>query len=44
MIHHVQLFCPPGSEGALRAFYGGTLGLEEITKPPAWRRGPGPQP
>ncbi|HEY7144300.1 MAG TPA: VOC family protein [Streptosporangiaceae bacterium] len=48
MIHHVQLTCPPGSEPALRAFYGGVLGLAEIAKPPAlarrggcWFRGSG---
>lgn len=48
MIHHVQLSCPPGSEGTLRAFYGGVLGLDEIAKPPVlaarggcWFRGPG---
>lgn len=34
-IHHVQIACPAGSEDALRAFYGGTVGLEEIAKPPA---------
>ena len=48
MIHHVQLACPPGSEAALRAFYHGVLGLEEIPKPAAlaarggcWFRGHG---
>ena len=35
MIHHVQLACPPGSEPALREFYGNVLGLDEIPKPPA---------
>lgn len=47
-LHHVQLAAPPGSEDALRAFYGGVLGLEEVAKPPelarrggAWFRGPG---
>ena len=34
MIHHVQLACPPGSEPALREFYGGVLGLDELQKPP----------
>jgi len=34
VIHHVQLACPPGSEPALRDFYGGVLGLDEIPKPP----------
>ncbi|GAA4225614.1 catechol 2,3-dioxygenase-like lactoylglutathione lyase family enzyme [Streptosporangium album] len=48
MLHHVQLACPPGSEAALRGFYGGVLGLAEIPKPPAlavrggcWFRGHG---
>ena len=35
MIHHVQLACPPGTEPALREFYGSVLGLAEIPKPPA---------
>jgi catechol 2,3-dioxygenase-like lactoylglutathione lyase family enzyme len=35
VIHHVQLACPPGTEEALRAFYGGVLGLDEVAKPPA---------
>jgi catechol 2,3-dioxygenase-like lactoylglutathione lyase family enzyme len=34
MIHHVQIACPAGSEPALRAFYTGVLGLDEIPKPP----------
>ncbi|NHN55664.1 glyoxalase [Calidifontibacter sp. DB0510] len=34
-LHHVQIACPAGSEEALRAFYGGVLGLPEIPKPPA---------
>jgi catechol 2,3-dioxygenase-like lactoylglutathione lyase family enzyme len=34
MIHHVQLACPPGSEEASRAFYGGVLGFDEVAKPP----------
>ena len=33
-IHHVQLAAPPGSEGVLRAFYVGVLGLTEVAKPP----------
>ena len=48
MIHHVQLACPPGSEPALREFYGGVLGLDELQKPPGlaarggcWFRGYG---
>jgi catechol 2,3-dioxygenase-like lactoylglutathione lyase family enzyme len=35
MIHHVQLACPAGSEGASRAFYVGVLGFAEVAKPPA---------
>ena len=34
-VDHVQLAAPPGGEAEARAFYGGLLGLEEITKPPA---------
>jgi regulator of ribonuclease activity A len=34
-LHHVQLACPAGSEDALRAFYGGVVGLPEIPKPPS---------
>ena len=48
MIHHVQLACPPGSEAALRDFYGQVLGLPEVAKPPVlaarggcWFRGHG---
>jgi catechol 2,3-dioxygenase-like lactoylglutathione lyase family enzyme len=33
LIHHVQLACPPGSEPALREFYCGILGFEELRKP-----------
>ena len=33
-LHHVQLAAPAGSEDALRAFYGGLLGLPEVPKPP----------
>ncbi|MFW3460132.1 glyoxalase [Streptomyces microflavus] len=33
-VDHVQLAAPPGSEGALRAFYAGALGMTEIPKPP----------
>ncbi|MFI0482415.1 VOC family protein [Actinomadura sp. 9N215] len=47
-VHHVLLAAPPGSEGLLRAFYTGVLGLEEAAKPPglagrggAWFRGDG---
>jgi catechol 2,3-dioxygenase-like lactoylglutathione lyase family enzyme len=48
MIHHVQLACPAGSEGASREFFAGVLGLAEIEKPPGlaarggcWFRGHG---
>jgi catechol 2,3-dioxygenase-like lactoylglutathione lyase family enzyme len=34
-LHHVQVSCPAGSEDALRAFYGGVLGMAEVAKPPA---------
>ncbi|MFC9155718.1 VOC family protein [Streptomyces bauhiniae] len=34
-IDHVQLAAPPGTEDALRAFYGGVLGMTEVPKPPA---------
>ena len=33
-LHHVQVACPAGSEDALRAFYGGVLGMTEVEKPP----------
>ncbi|MCH6160723.1 VOC family protein [Streptomyces marispadix] len=33
-LDHVQLAAPPGSEDALRAFYSGVLGMEQIPKPP----------
>ncbi|MFF7974109.1 VOC family protein [Streptomyces sp. NPDC007905] len=33
-IDHVQLAAPPGSEDALRAYYGNVLGLTEVPKPP----------
>ncbi|WP_433343270.1 hypothetical protein [Micromonospora sp. CA-111912] len=33
MIHHVLLACPPGSEAASRAFYGGLLGMTEKPNP-----------
>lgn len=32
-IHHVQIAIPAGGEEAARGFYGGLLGLVEITKP-----------
>ncbi|WP_018683575.1 hypothetical protein [Actinokineospora enzanensis] len=34
MIHHVQIACPPGGEGAAREFFGGVLGWAELAKPP----------
>ena len=47
-LHHVQVACPAGSEDALRAFYGGVLGLRELAKPRSlagrggvWFRGAG---
>ena len=33
-LDHVQLAMPAGQEDLARAFYGGTLGLTEIPKPP----------
>lgn len=33
-LHHVQVSCPPGGEDAARRFYGDTVGLREIAKPP----------
>jgi catechol 2,3-dioxygenase-like lactoylglutathione lyase family enzyme len=33
-LHHVQLLIPPAGEDAARAFYGGVLGMTELTKPP----------
>ena len=33
-LHHVQLAAPPGSEEALRLFYGMVLGMTEVPKPP----------
>jgi catechol 2,3-dioxygenase-like lactoylglutathione lyase family enzyme len=48
VIHHVQLACPPGSEEALRDFYGRVLDFGEVAKPPVlaarggcWFRGHG---
>ena len=41
-LHHVQVACPAGSEDALRAFYGGVLGMTELAKPPAWPPGAAP--
>jgi len=34
VLHHVQVACPAGSEGAVRDFYGRLLGLHEVEKPP----------
>ena len=33
-IHHVQVCCPPGGEGAARSFYAHALGIPEVEKPP----------
>ncbi|MFD4602061.1 VOC family protein [Streptomyces sp. NPDC058464] len=33
-VDHVQLAAPPGSEDALRAYYGDVLGMTEVAKPP----------
>ncbi|MDQ3485262.1 MAG: glyoxalase [Actinomycetota bacterium] len=48
LLHHVQVSCPADSEDAVRAFYGGLLGLVEVAKPAdlaprggVWFRGPG---
>lgn len=47
-LHHVQVSCPPGGEGAARRFYGELLGLTEAPKPArlagrggVWFREPG---
>ena len=47
-LHHVQLLIPPGGEDTAREFYGGVLGMTELTKPPVlaarggcWFRGGG---
>ena len=32
-IHHVQVACPPGGEGAARRFYADGLGMTEVEKP-----------
>lgn len=32
-LHHVQLSMPEGGEDRARAFYGGTLGMQEVPKP-----------
>jgi catechol 2,3-dioxygenase-like lactoylglutathione lyase family enzyme len=33
-LHHAQLAMPAGAEPAVRAFYGGILGMTELDKPP----------
>ncbi len=33
-LDHVQVCCPRGGEADARAFYGGVLGLAEVSKPP----------
>jgi catechol 2,3-dioxygenase-like lactoylglutathione lyase family enzyme len=47
-LHHVQLAIPPGGEDACREFWGDTLGMAELQKPPilaarggCWFRGGG---
>jgi catechol 2,3-dioxygenase-like lactoylglutathione lyase family enzyme len=47
-LHHVQLAIPAGGEDACRAFWGSTLGMTELVKPPVlaarggcWFRGGG---
>jgi catechol 2,3-dioxygenase-like lactoylglutathione lyase family enzyme len=32
--HHIQMAAPPNSEEQARGFFGGLLGMTEITKPP----------
>jgi catechol 2,3-dioxygenase-like lactoylglutathione lyase family enzyme len=34
-LDHVQVAAPPGCEADARRFYGGALGLEALSKPPA---------
>ena len=34
-LHHVQVAIPAGSEEACRVFWGATLGMTEVEKPPA---------
>ena len=36
-LHHVQVACPAGGEGAARRFYADGLGLTEVEKPVALR-------
>lgn len=36
-IDHLQILAPTGSEAAIRQFYGETLGLVEVEKPPELR-------
>ncbi|MEU9609309.1 glyoxalase [Streptomyces sp. NPDC048057] len=47
-LHHIQLAIPPGAEELCREFWGDTLGMTELEKPPAlaarggcWFRGGG---
>ncbi len=47
-LHHVQVSCPAGGEDDARRFYGETLGIPEVAKPPVlaarggcWFRGDG---
>ncbi len=34
LLQHVNVVYPAGAEGEARAFYAGTLGLDEVPKPP----------
>lgn len=36
-LHHVQVSCPPGGEGAARRFWAEGLGMTEVDKPVALR-------
>ncbi|MFG2095510.1 VOC family protein [Streptomyces sp. NPDC048612] len=33
-LDHIQLSAPPGTEDALRVYYGDLLGMTEVSKPP----------
>ncbi|HYT26513.1 MAG TPA: glyoxalase, partial [Actinomycetota bacterium] len=38
LLQHVNVVYPTGAEAAARAFYAGTLGLDEVEKPPEFSR------
>jgi catechol 2,3-dioxygenase-like lactoylglutathione lyase family enzyme len=38
ILQHVNVVYPPGAEAEARAFYAGTLGLDEVAKPPEFDR------